>query len=216
MTEYNNYCMGPTPMSNTHERNEQVNVVVTKDQKARWRQYLNENGAEFQNLSHLIRQAVEKEVSSNEPDTPDHSAPDRNNEEVLETIGRLDDKLQGFETRLASIENDVRNDPDVRDIANRLFEYLPTKDELLNYEQTVAEAGTQPPDEVAPCYKSGRIDDLATTIEEPQHRVREGLERLQRDTHQVHTLDRDDETRYYKEGCVWTHTSNATLTASKR
>lgn len=187
-------------MSNTHERNEQVNVVVTEGQKTRWKQYLDENGAEFQSLSHLIRQAVEQEVSSNEPDTQAHSKPSRNNDEILDAIGRLDDKLQGFETRLASIENDVRNDPDVREIANHLFEYLPTNDELLDYEQTVAEVGTQPPDEVVPCYKSGKIPDLATTIEEPQHRVREGLERLQRDTHQVHTLDRDDETRYYKEG----------------
>jgi len=150
--------------------------------------------------SHLIRQAAEKEVSSNEPDTPNQSGPTRDNSEVLEAIGRLDDILQGFETRLASIENDVRHDPDVREVANRLFEHLPTKDELLNYEQTVAEAGTQPPNEVVPCYKSGRIEDLATTVDEPQHRVREGLERLQRDTHQVHTLERDGETRYYKEG----------------
>ncbi|AUX07900.1 hypothetical protein AArcSl_0245 [Halalkaliarchaeum desulfuricum] len=114
-------------MSNTHERNQQVNVVVTEDQKARWKQHLDENGAEFQSLSHLIRQAVEKEVSSNEPDTQTQSGPTRDNSEVLEAIGRLDDKLQGFETRLASIENGVRHDPNVREVANQLFEHLPTK-----------------------------------------------------------------------------------------
>lgn len=187
-------------MSSTHERNEQVNVVVTEGQKTRWKQHLEENGAAFQSLSHLIRQAVEKEVSSNEPDTHDKSESARDNSELLEAIGRLDEKLQGFETRLASIESEVRNDPDVRDIANRLFEHLPTKDELLSYEKSVAEAGAQPPDDVVPRARSGRIADLATAVEEPQHRVREGIERLQRDTHQVHTLDRDGETRYYKEG----------------
>lgn len=187
-------------MSTTHDRNEQVNIVVTKDQKARWKEHLNQNGSEFQSLSHLIRQSVEKEVSSDENDSQDQSAPTHDNSEVLDAIGRLDERLQDFETRLASIEQDVRNDPDVRDLANRLFEHLPAKDELLDYEKSIAEAGTEPPDHVLPCYKSGRIEDLATHVEEPRHRVREGLDRLQQDTHQVHTLERDDETRYYKEG----------------
>lgn len=192
--------MGSASMSSTHERNDQVNVVVTEEQKARWKQHLDQNGAEFQSLSHLIRQAVEKEVSDTEADTSNASAPARDNSEVLEAIGRLDEKLQGLETRIASIETEVRSDPDTRDVANRLFEHLPTKAELLDYEKSVAEAGVKPPNEVVPCYKSGRLDDLATTIEEPQHRVREGLERFQRDMHQVHTMDRDGETRYYKEG----------------
>ena len=186
-------------MASTHERNEQVNLVVTDDQKARWKQHLEENGAEFQSLSHLIRQAVEKEVSSNGTDTRKHSEPDRNNAEILEALGRLDEKLQGFDTRLASIETEVRNDPDTRDIANRLFEHLPTKDELLNYERSVAEAGAQPPDDIVSRANSGRIADLAMTIDESEPRVREGMRRLKRDTHQIHTLDRDGEKRYYRE-----------------
>lgn len=187
-------------MSTTHDRNEQVNIVVTEDQKSRWKEHLNQKGSEFQSLSHLIRQSVEKEVSSDGNDSREQPASTHDNSEVLDAIGRLDERLQKFETRLASIENDVRNDPDVRDLANRLFEHLPTKEELLNYEKSTAEAGAQPPDHVLPCNKSGRVEDLATHVEESRHRVREGLERLQRDTHQVHTLERDDETRYYKEG----------------
>jgi hypothetical protein len=186
-------------MSTTHDRNEQVNIVVTEGQKERWKDYLDRNGAEFQSLSHLIRQSVEKEVSSEENNTQE-KAPTQDNSEILEAISRVDERLQDFETRLTSIETEVRNDPDVRDLANRLFEHLPTKDELLTYEQEVTEAGAQPPDDVVSRCKSGRLDDLATHVEEPHHRVRKGLERLQRDTHQVHTLDRDGETRYYKGG----------------
>ena len=186
-------------MSTTHDRNEQVNIVVTEAQKEKWKDYLDQNGAEFQSLSHLIRLSVEKEVSDDEQNTQ-QQAPSQDNSEVLDAISRVDERLQDFETRLTSIETEVRNDPDVRDLANRLFEHLPTKDELLTYEQEITEAGAQPPDDVVSRCKSGRIDDFATHVEEPNHRVRKGLERLQRDTHQVHTLDRDGETRYYKEG----------------
>ena len=34
-------------MSNTHERNEQVHIVVTEDQKARWKQHLVHSGLEM-------------------------------------------------------------------------------------------------------------------------------------------------------------------------
>lgn len=87
----------------------------------------------------------------------------------------------------------------MRDLANQLFEHLPTKQALLNYEQSVANAGTQPPDDIVARCKSGRIEDLAASLDEPQHRVRDAIERLQRDTHQIHTMTRTDETRYYKE-----------------
>lgn len=187
-------------MSTTHDRNEQINIVVSKDQKVRWKEYLELNGAEFQSLSHLIRQAVEKEVRDDSQHRDENQMAVQDNSEILEAIGRLDEKLQGFETRLASIEKGVRHDPDVREVANRLFEQLPTKDELLQYEESVAEAGAQPPNDVVPRRKSGRIEDLVTSLDEPQHRVREGLERLKQDTHQVHTMTHDGDTRYYKEG----------------
>lgn len=85
--------MGSTSMSSTHERNDQINVVVTEEKKARCKQHLDQNGAEFQSLSHHIRQAVEKEVSDTEADTSNASVPARDNSGFLETIGRLDEKL---------------------------------------------------------------------------------------------------------------------------
>lgn len=92
-------------MSSTHERNDQVNVVVTEDQKQRWQEHLEQHEAEFQSLSHLIRQSVEKEVNGSAESEPTSPAPSRDNSEVLEAIGRLDEMLQEPESRVTSIEN---------------------------------------------------------------------------------------------------------------
>ena len=179
---------------------ESVNLWLDEEQKARWESYVEES-ADLQYMSQLVRKAVEQEVNGSESnESPIAEGTIEQLTDAIEVIAGLDRKLEALDDRLLSIEQAVRDNPEVRDLANRVFEILPTKAEISEYEHLVSTAGSRPPENVASSAQSGALCDIAGVLDEPDHRVREALHKLQKDTHQVHTFERDDETRFYKEG----------------
>lgn len=176
-----------------------VNLWVDSSRKARWESYI-EDSSDIQYMSQLVRRSVENEITDDDPG--EVTIPDRLEKQLDEAIERLQDfqrQVERFDDRLISIEQAVRENPDVRDLANRIFEALPTEDERQEYEQLVRQAGSKPPDTVEPAIHSGRITDIAGHLEEPEQRVRQALQKLQQDTYRVHVTEHDDELRYYKE-----------------
>jgi hypothetical protein len=187
------------PENNQGYDKKQVNFWVDPDQKDRWQAYLDEE-SEFQHLSQLARQAIEREIQQSD-DTNGSAEPseafDAYFDEIRGSINQLEQVMQEVEKRLSGLEREVRDDPQVRQLANEVFEILPSKDDIKEY-QNIAKHGT-PPEHVAPRAQAGTIDGIADSLEAETHEVRAALDRLQQDTHQVHTVDWDDKTRYYKE-----------------
>ncbi|MFA9417633.1 hypothetical protein [Natrinema sp. HArc-T2] len=180
---------------------ESVNLWVDPERKERWKKYLEEE-SEFQYLSQLIRQAIESEIQQSQEGNSSAELSENavsHFDEIHSSIGQVEQVLKEVEKRLSGLEREVRADPDVRQLANEVFEKLPTKAEIKEYEQKVSDGATLR--EIGMVRSdSGRIKLIADALDTREKEVRKALNRLQQDTHQVHTLDWDGETRYYKEG----------------
>lgn len=176
----------------------QVNLQVSPSQKQQWETAAKEN-PEYQNLSHLIRMAVSRELSGGH----DQQAVDNSQEmaQILERLNSLDDiqrSLTAIDSRLRDVENEVRHDPEVSEVASEVLQILPTvrprtrewEDELQNRKTQLqaAQVGHEPDEEGArkavEAWK-GTVDGLATSLDEPTHIVRKALQKLMKDTHQV-------------------------------
>lgn len=178
---------------------ENVNLWVDPERKNRWEKYLAEE-SEHQYLSQLIRQAVEREIQD-ETGTSANLSEDvaGHFDDLRGSIDHVEQVMQEVESRLSGLERQVRDDPAVRQLANEVFEILPSKAGIKDYETNIADGAT-PPEHVAPRAQAGTIDGIADTLDSEPHEVRAALDRLQEDTHQVHTMEWDGEARYYKEG----------------
>lgn len=178
-----------------------VNMWVDHEQKERWEKYLADE-SEFQHLSQLVRQSVEREIGGNGKtvDLQGLAGLDGKFDSLQNSIDGLSSTLEDVEARLTSIERVVRDDPDLRELANQVFEVLPSKDTIDEYRALVSDAGSRPPEHVEPWVHSGMVADIANAIDANESRVAQALNKLQRDTHQVHSMERDGETRFYKEG----------------
>lgn len=185
--------------------NEQMNFLASAEQKERWQEYAEEMG--FRNLSGLFRFAIEKEVNGDGNGAVGGSIPDDLTEqfsELMEGMNRIESRVQDLDQRLSGIESEVREDPEIKQLASEVFAVLPTKDEIIDYY-------------VNDLYKEGpatggTIEGIASELDEVEYRVKDALDRLQKDTHQVGqttlrkerqkqeiNIDVDDEPRYYKE-----------------
>lgn len=178
-----------------------VNLWVDPERKDRWQAYLDED-SEFQYLSQLIRQAVEREINQSQDEGLDAELSQEITtylEELHGTVGQLEQVLQDVESRLSALEREVRDDPRVRQLANEVFETLPTKPAIKDYETNIADGAT-PPENVARRAQAGTVAGIAESLDAEPQEVKAALDRLQEDTHQVHTMEWDGQTRYYKEG----------------
>ena len=173
----------------------QVNAQLSTDQKARWEQYAED---QQRSLSQLIRLAVEKEISSenrNRLDSTDELTTHLS--QLTEDIQRVEKKLTKIDRRLGSVEQEVKENPEVTALANEVFGVLPeTEDEIMEALYQEQQGEPIPPERRA---RSGRIEDIAQALDEKEHRVQDALARLQQDTTLVQTTEIADETRYYKE-----------------
>ncbi|WP_435128412.1 hypothetical protein [Halobaculum sp. D14] len=189
------------PDSDQEYDKEQVNLWVDPKRKENWREYLEED-SEFQYLSQLIRQAVEQEINQTHNGTDSAKLPKNiaaNFDDLRGSIDQLEQVMQEVEKRLSGLEREVRDDPKVRKLANEVFEILPTQAGIKEYEQKVSD-GASLREIGATRADSGRIGPIAEALDVRESQVRAALDRLQEDTHQVHEMDWNDETRYYKEG----------------
>jgi hypothetical protein len=195
------------------DRKPQINLVVTEEQKSRWEEYLNEESDEFRSLSQLIRRSVEKEVND-QAKAGDGGVPEdltRQLSEIAEGMNRIESQIRDFDGRLSMIEQEVRDDPDIKQLANDVFALLPTKEEVIEYEKTAQQAGAEPPH--LPQTDDGTVSTIADTLDEKEFRIEQALDQLQQDTNQVNKFrlgeevpgwtemyDDGDTLRYHKQG----------------
>ncbi|MFD1644657.1 hypothetical protein [Haloarchaeobius litoreus] len=178
---------------------ESVNLWVDPERKARWKQFVDEE-SDFQYLSQLIRKAVEREIQQSDDDGKAVELSENvvgHFDNLQNSIAELEQVMQEAEKRLSGIEREVRDDPQVRQLANEVFEILPSMDEIKHYEIHIADGAT-PPEHIAPRAQAGTVEGIADSLDIEPHEVKAALDRLQQDTHQVHTTDWNGETRYYK------------------
>lgn len=188
-----------------------INLLIDEDRKEKWEEYVEQSDDEYASLSQLIRRSVEREMNQQDTEDDDDSGVLAEHvSEIIAGLNRLERRIDEVDNRVAGIERDVRDDPDIRELANEVFGVLPTKQDIIEYEKTASQAGAQPD---APITHSGLVDDLAKSLDEKDHRVSRALRKLRRDTHQVQTMTLsdevegwnemygpDEETRYFKEG----------------
>jgi hypothetical protein len=195
------------------DRKPQINLVVTEEQKARWEEYLNEQSDEFRSLSQLIRRSVEKEVND-QAKAGDGGIPEdltRQLSEIAEGMNRIEDQMRDFDGRLTVIEQEIRDDPEIKQLANEVFTLLPTKEDVVEYERTAQKAGAAPPH--LPQTDDGTVSSIADALDEKELRVEQALDQLQQDTNQVNeftlgeevpgwteTYDGGETLRYHKQG----------------
>lgn len=189
--------------------NVQMNFLASQSQKEQWEEYADNVG--FRNLSGLFRFAIEKEVNAEGAEGGGGAVPEDLTgqlSELVEGMNRIEGRMHDLDNRLATVESEVREDPDVKELANEVFSALPTKDEIIEFEETAQEAGAAPDSPAT----AGTIEGIADELDEEQYRVAEALDQLQQDTHQVSTMtlveevqgweerrEGGEETRYYKE-----------------
>lgn len=92
----------------TQSSQTQINLVVGEEQKERWRTYAEENPDVDGTLSHLIRMAVEREVSSSRAEGDVSQMPGTEElGELLTAVRGIDTRLREIEGRLGVIERDA-------------------------------------------------------------------------------------------------------------
>jgi len=168
-------------------------MVIPEEQKGRWESYVEEN-PDLTSLSQLVRQAVEAEINRDDSSNTtgdDNTMADGRLSEVLETTQTIKSQVENVEDRLYGIEQAVRENPEISELAADLFEILPTREELNNYH-----TGSPPgPNEIG----AGTMEAFADQLGEDEYRVQQALEKLQDEIALVYsTSDFGDENRYYK------------------
>lgn len=171
----------------------QINAQVSQSQRKRWKEYARETN---RSLSDLIRLAVEKEINQEEQSSTGPDEVTRQLSTVVDTVERIEQKAGDLETRLQSVETEVKDDPNIKALANDVFEVLPDSEEEVMEAQHQDLKGTPTPPETKA--SSGHIEDIAATLDEPIHQVRAALDHLQEETTLVQTVVWNDGARYYK------------------
>jgi hypothetical protein len=181
-----------------------VNFHVDEGKKEEWEDAVDES-MEYQNLSHLIRTSVERELSGG------HKASESGPEmgrilERLDTLGEIQRQLRDIDGRLRAVEDEVKHDPERTELAGELFRILPeeTSDDDVEYQPgdghyyvpmskslETGEYEQYPLDEVSESelLRTGRIEAFAHVLGEDPYKVERAMEQLQEDTYQVQETD---------------------------
>lgn len=194
----------------------QVNIQVTKDRKERWEEAVKES-PEVGTLSGFIRGAVEARINGHTNGTNGHTADSDALNEILEAVQETNSRLNQLEGRVSTVEGLVRGDPEIEEVADSLFEILPTEEELQPRQferrsgetvaiETSVDSWGDDRNEVpigdlndAQLARSGHILGLAEVLGESPYNVEKALENLMEETYVVATTERDGETLYYRE-----------------
>lgn len=188
----------------------QMNFLASQSQRERWEEHAKEEG--FRNLSGFFRFAIENQVKGRgDNGTGGTVSEDLSGQltEIVEGINRVESQMHDLDNRLATIETEVRDDPETKKLANEVFAVLPTRSDMVEYVKTTQKAGTAPGSPAT----AGTVEGITEELGEEEYRVEQALRRLQQDTHQVSRsmiteevdgwttmYGEDDEPRYYKEG----------------
>lgn len=192
------------------EKSERINLVVSPQKKEKWDEYADEHN-EYSSTSDLIRTSVAREMAGQS--TADGLETDELELKIAKVVDGVDElnaRLENVENRLRSIENEATRDPDVDRLTGEVFNALPderpgsrewSEEGQKRYDElTAAKSGEPGASDEETARKrvkqwEGSADDLAVALDEPEHHVREALEKLLADTPMVRQTD---DGRYYK------------------
>ena len=159
-------------------------VQVKPDLKAEWEEYAEEN---FENLSHLIRHSVNKEVrgDSGGSSSGDSTASLRREdidrmERMLERFEHMERAFRGLDDTVQLMRQEVMSDPEGSDLAAVALQKLPEyESEAIN------------------------LDTLANRMEAHKDVVRHAVEHLEEDTAQLGSKEISGERHYWRGRCRW-------------
>jgi len=101
-----------------------INLLVEADRKARWQEAV-ETSPEYNNLSHLIRSSVERELSTDtESGHAPAAEPGESTGELRSSIEDLRGELEGVATDLERLRDDVDTGAPI-DLQRTLLEVIP-------------------------------------------------------------------------------------------
>jgi hypothetical protein len=192
-----------------------VNVSVEDEQKNRWEEHV-EDSPEYTTLSQLVRSAIEAEIAD-EAGSQSLEGPGMN-QDFLEQFGELKSEIRDVKDRLGRVEENVKQNPELEELASEVFDILPTKDDLtpkatvwfapsegllyapvgksvLTGEQEQVPAEDVSDDELS---RTGQIESFAHILGESSHKMQEAVEKLTGDTAMVRSETVDGEVRYYR------------------
>ncbi|MFC7027833.1 hypothetical protein ACFQJ5_09975 [Halomicroarcula sp. GCM10025324] len=204
-----------------------VAVRLSRNKKERWEDYVEESP--MTTLSEVLRLAMEKEISRDDPITaPDTSGADSQepSPEVIHKLDQISNKLQSMDRRLSAIESDRYGDEDLTELATEVYRILPSS--VSEIQQAVAlkenaipgdessvdiefmgeamdEDGefTLPSEDATQTDRrpcTGSINDIATILDADKEAVQLAINRLQSTTHSVYSVESAAGTvHYYKE-----------------
>lgn len=185
-------------MSDTDNGRARFNLLLAPEQKERWEEYADDN-PEVDSLSHLVRLAVQKEMTGANPRGNDDTSAEvaQRLSEVIEQSREVTNRLQSVEARLNAIEQAVQDDPALTKLANDVFAVLPTDDQIDRYDDP---SENVPPMEVDEIAYTGLVADIAALVDAAELDTRKALDKLETDTARLRTREtHDGETRWFKE-----------------
>lgn len=207
-----------TPSIYTYmEKREQINVRIGADTKKKWEDFTN-NHPDAENLSHLIRLAMSREMNRvGGRDTGENIEQITNLttavETLTETVERMDTDISELNRDLQAIRRSVVKDPRVNEIINDVYRVLPVFEpgsERWEEQAGVMEIPSDIPTDPSTDREkyishfghtawSGMPADVAVLLDVDKELVQKALDQLQRDTTRIKTIQIDDKTRFYKD-----------------
>ncbi|WP_338726721.1 hypothetical protein [Haladaptatus sp. DJG-WS-42] len=171
---------------------EQVNLRVSPERKQEWEQFVEEH-PNANNLSHLIRLAVTREIQGREPSRQEQSS--EVSTEVLEALTRIENGLDEVQTRVKALEREQMAASGM-DYQQAAFAVLPTepKGELIEGPNgpTRLDPPAQPPE------YGMTVEDVADNLGvDNLDAVKDALDRLSDLTDQVRSSAGPAKMRYY-------------------
>lgn len=106
-----------------------ITLQVTEERKARWEQAVDES-PEIGTLSGFIRGAVEARINGGPTGRDETGDTSEMLNEILESVHESNVRLSELEGRVSTMEGLVRGEPEIEDLADRLFGLLPSEDSL--------------------------------------------------------------------------------------
>jgi hypothetical protein len=168
------------------ERRPLVNLRVNLRQKASWERYADQS-SEYSSLSHLIRIAVEKEMSEDSEESPTEGVM---MDEVQTELSSLSEDIEQLQKDVSWLRS--REEHDVEELAHKLFSTIePVKATGDNdsAKQMGTIAGSNP----------HTVDALASRLDTTPARVEEAIDFLKEQHMPIVRFDINDESHWFKE-----------------
>jgi uncharacterized phage infection (PIP) family protein YhgE len=181
-----------------------VNLEVPDKTKERWEQAANNDPNAGGNLSGFIRAAVQSRINESESASEESGDVGEELADIKQMIQNLSESVDTANRRLSKLETEVKGDPDIEKLANKLFAQLPTKDEFDEWHSGQSETvklTKQPTEntERVRAERGGDIEAFAEVIDHPLSEIREAVAWLRKEVPLVQETEINGRTRVYRE-----------------